>query len=347
MVPSEKVGPGLGFFHGFEPGGRPAVEDFAAVLSGGRTHVHDPVGAPDHVEFVLDHEEGVARSFQAVEGAQEGLGVGGMQPGGRFVEDVNDAEEIGAHLGRQPQALQFAGREGGGAAFQGQVAQSEIKHDRGPGLQILGDTPGDDGFLRVLDGGLFQTGRGAVREGVQDRGQLFKGNPGNLCDVVSGKGDGERFAPQPPPVAEGALTAEHELRYTPFHRRALRMGEGMQHVAARAGKRPHVAGFHLRLERAAHVRRVEPGIDRHDGLLVGEENPVAILLEEFAPGPIHVVAQRHEDFTLVLAAPGGRPGRDGALADSQRWVGDHGGFRYLVHTAQAVALRASTFGRVG
>ena len=126
---AEKIGPRPRTLHASQALGRAAVEDFAAVLTGGRSHVHDPVGVADHVEFVFDDEERIARRLQPVERAQERLGVGGVQPGGGFVEHVDDAEEIGAHLRRQTEPLQFARRERGGAAFQGQIAQPEVEQD--------------------------------------------------------------------------------------------------------------------------------------------------------------------------------------------------------------------------
>ncbi len=313
---------------------------------GRRTHVHDPVGVADDIEFVFDHEERIARGFQAVEGAQERLGVGGMQPGGGFVEHVDDAEEVRAHLRGQPQALQFPGRERGGAAFQGQVAQPEIEQDQVAAQEVFGDAPGDDGFLGGVAREFFQRRRRAVRVGAQDRRQLLERHPGNVRDVQPGERDRERFAPQPFAVAERTIAAEHELRDAPFAQRALGVRKGVQHVPPRARERAHVAGLHFRLERAAHLRRVETGVHRHGGLLLGEENPVAVLLRQLAPRAVHVVAERHEDFALVLPAPGGRPRRDGALADGQGWVGHHGGFGDLVHPAQAVALRASALGGV-
>ncbi len=163
-------------------------------------------------------------------------------------------------------------------------------------------------------------------------------NPANVTESDSRR---SRFA-----VAERTFAAEHELRHALFHGRALGVRERVQHMAARAGERAHVAGLHFRLERAADLPRVEPGVHRHLRLFLGEQNPVAVLLRQFAPRRVHVVAERHQDFALVLPAPGGGPRGDGALADGQGWVGHHGGFRHLVHTAQPVALGARALGGV-
>ena len=115
-------------------------------------YIDDPVGVADDIQLVLDHEEGIAGGFQAVEGAQESFRVGGMEAGGGFVEHVDDAEEIGAHLRGQPQALQFAGREGGGCCVRGKG--SPTRDRAGPTLrpqEVFGDAPGDDGFLGMLE----------------------------------------------------------------------------------------------------------------------------------------------------------------------------------------------------
>src|SRR5882757_4722532 len=64
------------------------------------------------------------------------------------------------------------------------------------------------------------------------------------------------------------------------------------------------------------------GVHGDDGLLVGEQDPVAVGLIEFPPRPVDVVAEGGEDVAVVLALPGSGPRRDGAVADAQRWIGD-------------------------
>ena len=58
---------------------------------------------------MFDDEQRVARTLELIERQQQGLAVGRMQPGGRFIEHVNHAEEIRADLCGQSQALQFTG----------------------------------------------------------------------------------------------------------------------------------------------------------------------------------------------------------------------------------------------
>ncbi len=118
-------------------------------------------------------------------------------------------------------------------------------------------------------------------------------------------------------------------------------------MAPRAGVGALVAGLGLAFECGAGLLGGEAGIDRDGGLLLGEKDPVALLLRQVAPGNVDVIAQGDQDIAQILPAPGGGPGGDGALADGQRGVRHHGGFRHLVDPAQAVALGAGALGRVG
>ena len=100
------------------------------MLAGGGADVDDPVGVPHHVELVLDDEQRVAGRLQAVERAQQRLGVGRMQAGRRLVEDVDHAEQVRADLRRQAQPLQLAGRQRRRAALERQIAEAEIEQHR-------------------------------------------------------------------------------------------------------------------------------------------------------------------------------------------------------------------------
>jgi hypothetical protein len=82
------------------------------VLARRRSDVDDPVGATDDVQIVLDDKERVARSLEAIERSQQSFGVGWVHPGRGLVQDIDDAEQVGADLGRQPQTLQLPGGRG-------------------------------------------------------------------------------------------------------------------------------------------------------------------------------------------------------------------------------------------
>ncbi len=114
----------------------------------------------------------------------------------------------------------------------------------------------------------------------------------------------------------------------------------MQDITARPAEGAHVAGLFLAAQRGTGLGRGEAGIHWHHRLFLGEQDPVALLLRQVAPGNVHVVAQRHQDVALVLAVPRRRPRGDGALADAQRGVGHHRLFGHFIHVAQAMAVRA-------
>src|SRR6266568_4935778 len=68
--------------------GRAFGDDLAARLSALGAKVDDVVGGLDHVEVVLDHDDGVARIHEAVQDLEETLDVGEMKAGRRLVEYV-------------------------------------------------------------------------------------------------------------------------------------------------------------------------------------------------------------------------------------------------------------------
>ena len=66
--------------------GRADRDDFAARVSALGTKVYDPVGGADHIEVVLDHQQGMACGEQLAKRAQQPGDVVEMQSGRRFVE---------------------------------------------------------------------------------------------------------------------------------------------------------------------------------------------------------------------------------------------------------------------
>ena len=74
---------------------------------------------------------------------------------------------------------------------------------------------------------------------------------GHFGDIEAREFHRQRFAPQPLAMAQRTFAAQHVLRHPLLHHRALGGGEGVQHVTAGAGERPHVTGLFLAFERAA------------------------------------------------------------------------------------------------
>ena len=87
---------------------RAAVDDLAAVLAGAGADVDDPVGGADGVLVVLDDDQGVAEVLEPDQRLDEALVVALVEADRRLVEDVEDADQAGADLGGEPDALGLA-----------------------------------------------------------------------------------------------------------------------------------------------------------------------------------------------------------------------------------------------
>ena len=135
----EEVAPRLRELDAAQACGRTGVENLSALLTGAGTDVDDPVGAADDIELVLDDEEGVTGALEIIERVEQRLGVGGMQAGGRLVEHVDDAEEIGVQLGGKAQTLELAGGERRCAAFEREIAEAEIEEHGETRGEVSGD----------------------------------------------------------------------------------------------------------------------------------------------------------------------------------------------------------------
>ncbi len=143
----------------------------AAVFAGAGAEVEDVVGFADGVFVVLDDEDGVAEVAEVFEGGDEALVVALVEADGGFVEDVEDAAELGADLGGEADALAFAAGEGGGAAVEGEVAEAygveEFEALDDLALEAVGDDAVAAGEVHVARGGegAFEWEGGEVGDG--------------------------------------------------------------------------------------------------------------------------------------------------------------------------------------
>ena len=106
--------------------GVPMRNHVAAVHAGAGSQVDDQIGRLNGRFVVLDDEHAVAQLFEPAQGAQQHGVVARMQTDGRFVENVTDAAQIGAELGRQPNALRLAAGKRVGAPVEGQIRQADF-----------------------------------------------------------------------------------------------------------------------------------------------------------------------------------------------------------------------------
>jgi hypothetical protein len=156
---------------GVRPGrvlGRAGQQDAPAAGAAFGAQVDHPVGGLDHVEVVLDHDDGVAGVAQLVQHLQQQLDVVEVQAGGGLVQDVQRAPGVAlAELERQLHALRLAAGQRGRALAQADVAQAHVEQ----GLQLAGDGGhGAEEGVRVLDRHLQHLGDVAAL--VQDLQRL-------------------------------------------------------------------------------------------------------------------------------------------------------------------------------
>ena len=123
--------------------GRALRDHRAAVHAGARAEVDHVVGVADRIFVVLDHDHRVAEIAQAIQRAQQPLVVALMQADRRLVEDVHHADEAGADLARETDALRLAARERLGAAIERQVVETDVAQEPQALADFLDDLRGD------------------------------------------------------------------------------------------------------------------------------------------------------------------------------------------------------------
>ena len=118
------AGDGILVLHQFGQGS--ARDQPAAVHAGAGAKVDDVVGAAHRFLVVLDNDERVAARLELVQCAEQLLVVAGVQADGRLVQDVEDAAEVRAKLGRQPDPLRLAAGKGRHAAAKLEIAEANF-----------------------------------------------------------------------------------------------------------------------------------------------------------------------------------------------------------------------------
>ena len=83
-------------------------DHLSPVLSRAGPEVDHVVRRPDRALVVLDHDHRVPEVAEALERPDQLLVVALVQPDRRLVEDVEDADEAGPDLGREPDPLRLA-----------------------------------------------------------------------------------------------------------------------------------------------------------------------------------------------------------------------------------------------
>ena len=81
------------------------IDNFAAMCSGVRPNVHNPVGMSDDIVIMFNDEQRITSAFEFIQRAQQCLGIGRVQPCRRLIQDVDHTEQLRADLRGQSQTL--------------------------------------------------------------------------------------------------------------------------------------------------------------------------------------------------------------------------------------------------
>ncbi len=244
-----------------------------------------------------------------------------MQADRGLVEHVHHADQPGADLGGEPDALRLAAGEGVGAAVERQVVQADVDQKAQPVADLLDDLLGD-----------LALGAGQV-ELVEEGQALVDRQGGQLRQIVLGDEDVPGRFVQPGALAARAGLGRDEARQLLAHGVRLGLAVAPLHVADHAFERMRLAPDtalvaevgKLDLLLAAAVQQNLPG-------LFGQRVPGRFQVEAVVP------AQGADHLKVVGVAP--VPAAHRAGGERQLRVSDH-----LVRVeellyAQAVAGRA-------
>ena len=110
---------------------------------GAGADVDHVVGVSDHVLVVLDHQHGVADVRQVAKGRDQPVVVPLVETDGGFVEDVADAHQSRADLGREPDPLGLAAGERSAGSVERQIVEAHRSEEAESGSDFAEDRLGD------------------------------------------------------------------------------------------------------------------------------------------------------------------------------------------------------------
>ena len=177
------------------------MHDPTAVLAGAGADVDDPVGGPDGVLVVLDDDERVAQVPQPGQGVDQPAVVALVQADARLVQDVEHADQAGADLRRQPDALRLAAGQRRGRARQREVVEADVEQEAEPRLDLL-EHLGGDRPLALTE-----------LEAVEELARLPDGQAADLGDRVAADAHREHLGLEPAPSHTGHGTSRMKASY--------------------------------------------------------------------------------------------------------------------------------------
>ena len=98
----------------------------AALGTAAGTHINEVVRVADHIQVMLNDNDGGSVLNQGLEHAEQNLHIGGVQADGGLIKDEQGIRLGFAHLAGQLQALGLAAGKAGRFLAKGQVAKAEF-----------------------------------------------------------------------------------------------------------------------------------------------------------------------------------------------------------------------------
>ena len=115
------------------------MDDLPTVLARAGTDVDDEVGRADGVLVVLDDDQGVAEVLQPDQRLDQPVVVALVESDRRLVEDVEDADQPGPDLGREPDALRLTAGQRTAGPVEREVVETDVEQEVQPLLDLLQD----------------------------------------------------------------------------------------------------------------------------------------------------------------------------------------------------------------
>ena len=300
--------------------GRPCGHDLSAQLPRSRAEIDDPIRAVDRLFVVFDDDDRVAQVAHALQHVEQLAVVPLVQTDRRLVEDVQDAGQPGADLGREPDALALAARKSRRGTVETEVSEPDVVQEPQPLPNLLEDRAGD--------------------------GRLGGREP-DAAEDVHGIGDGEARQLGDAPAADLDREGLRAQPRTPAAGTGLDRHVALQLVAARFRRMLPVAAVH-RGQDAVPSLAVLVG---HASALPAEvELPFARALPQHLLEPGGQFFVGRVDIDLVgleqagsqdLVTAGVAPGQ-GALRDALVLVADQLRPAEALSQAQPVAVRTGS-----
>ena len=118
---------------------RSGVHHATASITGARPQLQHEVGLLYRREVVLDDDDRVAAVAQAAEQREQAVGISGMQPDGRLVQDVQGVHQLGAERIGEGDPLRLAPGERSRLPVEREVAQTHVAQKAEPGVELVHD----------------------------------------------------------------------------------------------------------------------------------------------------------------------------------------------------------------